>query len=431
VSNGRPRLSTALLILAALAQAPSARAAGFHIFEQGSKAMGMAGAFTAQADDPSALFHNVGGLAFLHQRQVSVGATLVTSHDEKFVGAAPGSGTGANGSLSSLSEPLPHVYWIQPINDNWSFGLGLTAPFGLKTEWEDPDNFAGRYLSTKGAMRTLDLSPGVGVKLSDKFGVGFGLIARFSEVELGRRVPSFDPASGRVVDVAAFSLESEVDQGLGWQAGLLHKYNDSFSWGFTYRSNVKIDYAGDARLRQITSGNPQLDELIAASLPLDQALRAETAIEFPDTASLGLLVAVSRNSRVELDVNWAGWSTFDTLTLQLPDFPALSSSQVENWKDVFQYRLGLRSGRAGGSEWRCGVVVDESPQPDAAVSPLLPDADRTGYTAGWGRRPGRRGVDLAVMYLDFVDRSTNGVNRDDFNGVYSQTGWLFSATLTF
>ena len=134
MSNRHPRLSAALLILAALAQAPSARAGGFHIFEQGSKAMSMAGAFTAQADDPSALFHNVGGLAFLDQREVSVGATLVTSHDERFVGAPPGRGSGAAGSLSSLSEALPHVYWIQPINDDWSFGLGLTAPFGLKTE---------------------------------------------------------------------------------------------------------------------------------------------------------------------------------------------------------------------------------------------------------------------------------------------------------
>ena len=55
------RLASGCSALALLAATPIF-AAGFGIFEQGSKAMGMAGAFTAQADDPSAMFHNVGGL---------------------------------------------------------------------------------------------------------------------------------------------------------------------------------------------------------------------------------------------------------------------------------------------------------------------------------------------------------------------------------
>jgi long-chain fatty acid transport protein len=33
--------------------------AGFHIREQGAKAMGMANAFVAQADDPSAIFYTL------------------------------------------------------------------------------------------------------------------------------------------------------------------------------------------------------------------------------------------------------------------------------------------------------------------------------------------------------------------------------------
>ena len=51
------------------------QAAGFGIFEQGTKAMGMAGAFTAQADDPSALFHNAGGLAFVDEPEIAAGFT--------------------------------------------------------------------------------------------------------------------------------------------------------------------------------------------------------------------------------------------------------------------------------------------------------------------------------------------------------------------
>jgi len=42
----------------------SAFGAGFHIHDQGAKAMGMGNAFVAQADDPSALFYNPAGIAF-------------------------------------------------------------------------------------------------------------------------------------------------------------------------------------------------------------------------------------------------------------------------------------------------------------------------------------------------------------------------------
>ena len=64
VRSGR----TLTLALALLAASGPAFGAGFGIFEHGSKAMGMAGAFTAQADDPSLLFHNAGGPRFRRRR---------------------------------------------------------------------------------------------------------------------------------------------------------------------------------------------------------------------------------------------------------------------------------------------------------------------------------------------------------------------------
>ena len=57
--------------------------AGFSIFEQGTKAMGMAGAFTAQADDPSLLFHNAGGLAFVNERAFSAGVTWIHGNESR------------------------------------------------------------------------------------------------------------------------------------------------------------------------------------------------------------------------------------------------------------------------------------------------------------------------------------------------------------
>ena len=81
-------LRTLGLVALLLAAAIPAQGAGFLIFEQGAKAMGMAGAFTAQADDPSALFHNAGGIAFQNKRDFLLGGTLVTGEAD-FSGRLP------------------------------------------------------------------------------------------------------------------------------------------------------------------------------------------------------------------------------------------------------------------------------------------------------------------------------------------------------
>ena len=303
--RSRPQNLAAGLALAAagLVLAGPAFGAGFGIFEQGSKAMGMAGAFTAQADDPSALFHNPGGIAFQKKRDFSVGVTWIYGSDSTFDGGPTGfPGPGISAEQETLSAFPPHFYWIEPISDTWTFALGLNTPFGLTTEWKDPSHFAGRFLSAKAALRAIDLNPAIGWQITPNVGLVVGAIARYSDVELVQHMPAFNPFALVVSDVATLRLKSDFDAGYGWNVGLLHKLNDSFSWGLSYRSKVTVDYSGDARLTQNLTGTP-FDAIIPLVLPLNRDLPVETAIEFPDMASLSVAFAVTQNTLVEADVN--------------------------------------------------------------------------------------------------------------------------------
>src|SRR5690242_3997102 len=76
------RLLTPVLCLALSSAASTAFAAGFSIFEQGAKATAMGGAFSATADDPSAIFYNVAGIAQQRSTTVMVGATGITFSNE-------------------------------------------------------------------------------------------------------------------------------------------------------------------------------------------------------------------------------------------------------------------------------------------------------------------------------------------------------------
>ena len=65
ISPCRSPIRAACVVLVISCVPVPARAAGFALFEHGGKGMGFGGAFTAQASDPSAIFHNPAGIAFL------------------------------------------------------------------------------------------------------------------------------------------------------------------------------------------------------------------------------------------------------------------------------------------------------------------------------------------------------------------------------
>jgi len=418
----------------ALAAAP-VHAAGFSIFEQGGKASGMAGAFTAQADDPSALFYNVGGLGLVNKSDFSIGLTYVQGTQADYRGRAPFPGPQASGEQNLLHQPIPQAYYVSPINATWKWGIGLEAPFGLTTDWKNPDQFPGRFLSTKAAIRAVDINPSLGWQLTPDIGLGAGVVIRASDVNLRRNAPAVNPFTQNVVNAAHVDLKSDVKTGYGWNLGIVDHYNNSFSWGLSYRSKVKVDYDGDARLTQVSSGNAQFDAIIRSRLPFDKDLPVETEIEFPDEASLGLAFGLTPNLLLETDFNYTGWSSFDELPINFTGGAgnSLPSTVIpENWDDAYNYRAGLRWTASPTSQWRFGYVFDETPQPEEAVSPLLPDADRNGFTLGYGHS-GAIGFDVAVMYLDFKERTRNRSfpGESIFFGTYNTQALLVGVTLNF
>ena len=425
------RWAAAIVMVGLVAVAPAAYGAGFSIFEQGSKAMGMAGAFTAQADDPSAMFHNAGGLAFQHDRDFAVGFTYIRSLESSFDGAAPFPGAGYSADQKTLSEFPPHAYWVEPINSTWTFGLGVNTPFGLTTEWEK--DFRGRFVSRLASLTALDVNPSLGWQVTPNVGLGFGIIGRFSSVELERNISGFNPFTFTTADIASLKLDGGLDNdGYGFNLGLLHKVNNSFSWGLSYRSAITVDYDGDAKLTQNATGTPY-DALVAQALPFGVTFPVKTSIDFPDTLSLGVAMAITANTLVELDVNRTGWSSFESLTIDFPDGQLPNSTIPENYDDSMHYRLGLRWDTSPGRQLRFGVVFDETPQPEESVSPLLPDSDRTGFTIGYGYEGNKYSLDLAAMYLIFDDRTRDQSYPGDsaFYGTYQQQALLIGATLGF
>jgi long-chain fatty acid transport protein len=411
-----------------LACAPRSHAAGFAIFEQGARGMGFAGAYTAQAADGSAIFHNAAGVAFLRNRQLYFGGTVIKP-DADFTGANPfpGESVVETGDVGFLIPP--NAYYTQPVSDRLSLGIGLHVPYGLETGWDDPDTYTGRYISTRAKLKGFSLNPTVAYKLEDRLAVGIGLDVRFSSLGLERRVPVVNPFTLKAVDGAAVTLDSDTNTGFGFNVGVLAKATDSLNVGLSYRHKVNVEYSGTATFEPISTGNADLDLRVRASLP-QGAVPLTTSIEFPAQASFGFSKTFDAWT-FEADVNWYQWKTFDELRLEFETEPRLNETITEEYENSFQYRFGLERVLSDAWAVRGGYFFDETPAPPASISPLLPDANRNGFCLGGSYTSGQLRLDAAAWYVSAAERSTDGQNRDHYDGSYKSRALTLGVSLGY
>ncbi len=106
------------------------------IYEHGAAAMAMAGAFTSLAKDPSALWHNPAGMAWLEGTQILGGATFIIPSGSVDFPDYPGSPP--YNQEKALFTP-PNLYLTHQLSKKAVIGLGVFAPYGLGITWPEPE----------------------------------------------------------------------------------------------------------------------------------------------------------------------------------------------------------------------------------------------------------------------------------------------------
>ena len=414
-------LASAVILVGA-----SAFGSGFSIFEQGAKATAMGGAFAATADDPSAIFYNVAGLA--QQRHIAfyAGGTAINFANE-FVGDPNDVfSSGSKGFYKRHTFIPPNAYAIMPIGSNLTFGVGVMAPYGLRTDWDDP--WIGRFASRDANIKVVSVEPAIAWQsTSGILALGAGIEYRRGRVILARNAGQFNPFTNRISDVASTFLSSDWESGTTWNAGLLFKPG-TWRIGLAYRADMDIDFKGDLTVTQIPTGNAVFDGLVKAGLPPNQGIK--TTIPFPAVTSLGIASTAIPSWDVEFDVTKTTWTRFKRLTVVGDASGAKLIDRAQNWDDTMSYRLGANHTINPTWDVRLGVLYDENPQPVEAVSPLLPDSDREGVTFGVGYHKGPWTIDATEFVLHFKPRST--LQRSaDLNGVYHTDANLISLNLGY
>ncbi len=188
---------------------------------------------------------------------------------------------------------------------------------------------------------------------------------------------------------------------------------------------MDIEYKGDAEFTQISTGNAQLDALVRATIPPNQGI--STTIPFPAITAIGVGTTIGRWDW-DFDITQTTWSRFEALSVEFATTPIANFTRDQNWDDTLSFRLGTNGRVTENWDVRLGVLFDQNPQPVEAVTPLLPDSDRTGVSLGAGYHHGSWIMDGGVLVLDFAERSTEG-RVPELNGTYNTNATLWFANV--
>lgn len=415
-----------MVVMVLTLAATSAFADGFALFDQSARAAGMGGAYVAQATDPSGIFYNPGALALMKKpKGLAAGVNTTSLQSFQFQGLAPGSGAGTTGEQDNALTVIPHAFATLPLpkTKKGVLGIGTYSPFRVNNEWTEPNAFSGRFIAASSELKTQDVTTVVAFPLSPSVGFGAGVIYRLTTLNANRHLAS--SLAGTTYDVASVAMETDSTSSTGWTAGLIIRPSARFALGITHRSGMDIDFKGSGTLTQISTGDTQLDQLVAASYPFGQELALTTTLSLPAQTTAGLAIGLSKSVMIEVDATRSAWKRTTASSFAFTNNPEFDFTYPLSFEDTTSYRAGFRYALPTGMQLRLGYAIDKSPQPDATLSPFIAELDRNAVTAGIGLD----WLDLAFVWTKYGDRGTLD-NPQNFNGNYRGESWSFLLTAT-
>jgi long-chain fatty acid transport protein len=422
----------------ALAQVP-------RIQGQGTAASGMGNAFSAQADDPSALHYNAAGMTQLHGVEFMAGG-LLSGGTTTFT--SPTGVTATGDRDGSLAWPPPtHVYLTANLKDlgvralgDLVAGVGLTVPFGSLTRWPNDGPF--RTATTFNSLPLLDIKPTLAYKLTDDLSIGLGAdIYTFSgllgEGHVERK--SVWPGGGGIPAGAQVELFG-ADTAAGFNASLLYTAlrnadgKPLANIGIVYRSQATLHLSGG-----LLSNGAKVSDA-NATLVLPQIITGAIAIWPVRTRE--------REWKLEVDVDYVGWKSMRNLDVRLAN--GVTIPQPLNWRNTYaamvgtEYKwLALESMPAWEIALRAGYTNQQTQMPDQTFDPGVPSADvhivggglgllckeegslfgiiRCGDLGIGALKPKSIGLDLSYQAVLYEDRTITGNRNPTVDGPYRTT----------
>jgi long-chain fatty acid transport protein len=378
-----------------------ASASGFALPEASAAGIGLSNALVANPVEPGAFAYNPAAMGFHDRSSLSLGGLVIGPS----FSVRTESGKHDSQSPDWLGAPMIHGALV--LDGHWRLGLGVNAPFGLETRWQE-----GAFPALSGTTTVLVPLPGVGpVPLPGVPKGAHPTVSKLSVVGLAPMVAykvndnlsiaagaNYYDARHAKLDTQLTELKGDGD-GWGWNLSFLYA-NGPWSLGAAYHSAASIE----------------VDGTFSSKFPLPASLGASVDLDLPWRFQLGVRYEITPQLAVEIDWTRFGWSEFDKLVIKSNAIGSVLTTSTNDLDDASAYRIGISYALLPTTRLRLGYSYDQTGQGDEFFTARIADNDRHLFSIGIGQDVGQGwSLDAGYMYVKFNERSFRG-NRQYLPG---------------
>ena len=364
--------------------------AGFAILEQTSAGLGRGlSGMAADIENPGALFFNPAVGAWHEKAVLSVGNSLM--HVDALMDLREDStAIGHDGGNGGGWENIPHLYYIQPLGDGLSFGLGFSATSGTATKWHK--RWAGRYAAIDTEISVIDVTPTLSYKVLDNLSIALGIDIEYCEAMLSRAVPVPGTIDGKI----KFKGDSIA---LGFTVGAMYEPLKGTRVGLGYRSRMTHELELEGKMmaaRRQFKGDADCD------------------LNLPGVLDFSVQQDLNEKWTVMGDIAWTHSSVMEDMTVHFKNdalgqtIRGMTGSNKESvnmsWRDDWRFALGTEYKCTDDLKLRFGVAYDQTPVKDKEHRvATLPDLSRVWVCAGFSYQLTESiALDFGYVHIEFL-----------------------------
>ncbi len=379
---------------------------GYKIPETSLNSVALSAATVAHSNGADAAYYNPANMVFMKNENV-LEANLL------YIGLSDVEYKSATTTINAKKENfiVPSLHYVSHDVNGMRFGLSVVSPAGLSKRWNSAPAI---YTAEEFTLQTVEINPTVAFKINEKTGVALGVRAIYSEGV----VKSTSPIASR--DMDGDSLD------FGYNLALAYKPTSELELALAYRSNVDLSVKGNALLSytgtlggSVPFGTYTSNSSASVSVPVPALFNAAIAYTFASQTTLEFVYERNYWSEYkELDFNYG--SSVHPVTNVVFGTPI-----AKNWKDTNAFRFGVTQ-KMDALTLMGGVVIDESPVPEATLGFELPDSDSVSVSLGARYQINEKlNVGLAALYSMREERE---VTNSSLNGEFSNANVLMVAS---
>jgi long-chain fatty acid transport protein len=368
-----------------------------------SSGLGVAYADWATAtNDASTSYSNPAGLVHLPHQQLMINALEILGTTQ-FTGtsvtppfAYPNPVVQSGTAKSQIKAFSPSVFYSRRLTSKTAFGFGITAPFGLGTNYGVSS--IARYTAVNAKVAGIDIGASLGAKLTDALSIGFGLDALQLSFTLNNMY-------GPPLSVPADSeLQNKLSGlGIGWHGGILYQVAPKTRLGLSYNSKFEINTTGKS---SVFLPSPVSTEVRTSSQATNAAL--------PAHAQLSIQHDFTPRWTGMSTVFYTNWKTFNQIEMQNTMTPNGSLIRVIipfNYHNCFDYSVGATFKATDKWLLRGGLQLLNTPSNNHDRGIADPIGNATILTMGMHFKQNEAlGYDLGIGHSFFKQMPINVTN---------------------